>query len=108
MAKREKNKSPKRRNRHMNVMVVPHGGGRNRNWFVHGFVLIFLVIASAGVLTAAALMVSDYWKNIIKPGVGIFFLYELGNDVGFSCISFLRYYIISLRFGSGYIFPNMV
>jgi len=50
----------------MNVMVVPHGGGRSRNWFVHGFVLIFLVIASAGVLTAAALMVSDYWKNIIK------------------------------------------
>jgi murein DD-endopeptidase MepM/ murein hydrolase activator NlpD len=66
MAEREKNKSPRRRDRHMNVMVVPHGGGRSRNWFVHGFVLIFLVIASAGVLTAAALMVSDYWKNIIK------------------------------------------
>lgn len=66
MTKREKNKSPKRRGRHMNVMVVPHGGGRSRNWFVHGFVLIFLVVASAGILTAAALMVSDYWKNIIK------------------------------------------
>jgi murein DD-endopeptidase MepM/ murein hydrolase activator NlpD len=66
MVKREKNKKPKRRERHMNVMVVPHGGGRSRNWFVHGFVLIFLVVASAGVLTAAALMVSDYWKNIIK------------------------------------------
>lgn len=66
MAKREKKKSASRRERHMNVMVVPHGGGRSRNWFVHGFVLIFLVVASAGVLTAAALMVSDYWKNIIK------------------------------------------
>ena len=66
MAKKEKNKRPRRRDRHMNVMVVPHGGGRSRNWFVHGFVLVFLVVASAGVLAAAALMVSDYWKNIIK------------------------------------------
>ena len=66
MAKREKKKRPARRDRYMNVMVVPHGGGRSRTWFVHGVVLTFLVIASAGVLIAAALMVSDYWKNIIK------------------------------------------
>lgn len=66
MAKREKKKRPARRDRYMNVMVVPHGGGRSRTWFVHGVVLMFLVIASAGVLIAAALMVSDYWKNIIK------------------------------------------
>jgi len=67
MATREKKeKRPKRRDRHMNVMVVPHGGGRSRTWFVHGVVLMFLVAGSVGVLVAAALMVSDYWKNIIK------------------------------------------
>ncbi len=47
-------------------MVVPHGGGRNRTWFVHGFALVFLLVASAAMLLLAGLMVSDYWKNIIK------------------------------------------
>jgi murein DD-endopeptidase MepM/ murein hydrolase activator NlpD len=50
----------------MNVMVVPHGGGRSRNLFVHGFVLVTLLVASGAVLVFAGLMVSDYWKNIIK------------------------------------------
>jgi murein DD-endopeptidase MepM/ murein hydrolase activator NlpD len=66
MARREKNERPAGRKRYVNVIVVPHGGGRSRTWFVHGFVLAFLVAASAAVLVAAALMVSDYWKNIIK------------------------------------------
>ncbi len=56
-------KAPRRR---VNVMVVPHGGGRSRNLFVHGFVLVLLLVASGAVLVFAALMVSDYWKNIIK------------------------------------------
>ncbi len=47
-------------------MVVPHGGGRSRNLFVHGFLLVSLLGASAAVLIFAGLMVSDYWKNIIK------------------------------------------
>lgn len=47
-------------------MVVPHGGGRSRNLFVHGFVLVSLLVASGAVLVFAGLMVSDYWKNIIK------------------------------------------
>jgi murein DD-endopeptidase MepM/ murein hydrolase activator NlpD len=46
--------------------VVPHGGGRNRTWFVHGFVLVLLLVASGAMLLLAGLMVSDYWKNIIK------------------------------------------
>jgi murein DD-endopeptidase MepM/ murein hydrolase activator NlpD len=66
MRKRDKRGGSGRRGRYMNVMVVPHGGGRNRTWFVHGFVLTLLVVASVAVLVAAALMVSDYWKNIIK------------------------------------------
>jgi murein DD-endopeptidase MepM/ murein hydrolase activator NlpD len=50
----------------MNVIVVPHGGGPNRTWFVHGFVLVVLLVASGAMLLLASLMVSDYWKNIIK------------------------------------------
>jgi murein DD-endopeptidase MepM/ murein hydrolase activator NlpD len=64
-----KEKEPKARKtprRRVNVMVVPHGGGRNRTWFVHGFVLVLLLAASGVVLLLAVLMVSDYWKNIIK------------------------------------------
>jgi murein DD-endopeptidase MepM/ murein hydrolase activator NlpD len=47
-------------------MVIPHGGGRSRNLFVHGFLLVSLLVASGAVLVFAGLMVSDYWKNIIK------------------------------------------
>lgn len=64
-----KNKEPaprKRKKRHVNVMVVPHGGGRNRTVFVHGTILAGLLVASVAVLVLAGLMVSDYWRNIIK------------------------------------------
>lgn len=67
VARKEKKPKPsKAPRRRVNVMVVPHGGGRSRNLFVHGFVLVSLLIASGAVLVFAGLMVSDYWKNIIK------------------------------------------
>jgi murein DD-endopeptidase MepM/ murein hydrolase activator NlpD len=67
MAEKEKQpRSVKRPRRRMNVMVVPHGSGRNRSLYVHGFVLALLLLASAAVLIFAGLMVSDYWRNIIK------------------------------------------
>ena len=47
-------------------MVVPHGGGRSRALFVHGVVLVFLLFASGVLLVLAGLMVSDYWKNVVK------------------------------------------
>lgn len=47
-------------------MVVPHGGGRSRALFVHGVVLVFLLFVSAVLLVLAGLMVSDYWKNVVK------------------------------------------
>lgn len=34
--------------------------------FVHGLLLVSLLVASGAVLVFAGLMVSDYWKNIIK------------------------------------------
>ncbi|NIT35373.1 MAG: peptidoglycan DD-metalloendopeptidase family protein [candidate division Zixibacteria bacterium] len=52
--------------RRMNLMVVPHGRGRNRSLYVHGFVLALLLLASAAVLILAGLMVSDYWRNVLK------------------------------------------
>lgn len=67
VARKEKKPKPsKAPRRRVNVMVVPHGGGPSRNLFVHGFVLVSLLIASGAVLVFAGLMVSDYWKNIIK------------------------------------------
>lgn len=67
MARKERKSSPSRiPRRRMNVVLVPHGGGRNRTLFVHGAVLVFLLFASGAVLVLAGLMVSDYWKNVIK------------------------------------------
>ncbi len=64
--KAKKAKLRKASRRRVNVMVVPHGGGRSRNLFVHGFLLVSLLVASGAILVFAGLMVSDYWKNIIK------------------------------------------
>lgn len=67
MAEREKKPGRVKRPRgRMNLMVVPHGRGRNRSLYVHGFVLAVLLFASAAVLILAGLMVSDYWRNVIK------------------------------------------
>ncbi|MGD8717817.1 MAG: peptidoglycan DD-metalloendopeptidase family protein [Candidatus Zixiibacteriota bacterium] len=64
--KKDKNKSARAKSGRMNVMIVPHGGGRSRNLLVHVIVLVFLVSGTLAVLVAAGLMVSDYWKNVIK------------------------------------------
>jgi murein DD-endopeptidase MepM/ murein hydrolase activator NlpD len=64
--KSKKPRLPKPKKRRVNVMVVPHGGGRSRTVFVHGAVLAGLLLASVVVLVLAGLMVSDYWRNIIK------------------------------------------
>jgi murein DD-endopeptidase MepM/ murein hydrolase activator NlpD len=67
MAEEEKKPRRVKRPRHrMNVMVVPHGRGRSRSLYVHGLVLALLLVASAAVLIFAGLMVSDYWRNVIK------------------------------------------
>lgn len=62
--KTEKPTSKPRRNR-VNVIVVPHGGGANRNIYVHGGVFVALMVVSAAMLAGGAVMVSGYWKNII-------------------------------------------
>ncbi len=64
--KQPRAKAQRPRRHHVNVMVVPHGGGRSRTIYVHGLVLVFLVSGGLAILTFAGVMVSGYWKNIIN------------------------------------------